>query len=93
VSGEPPTLDDLPAMRAAGARLTRGSGRVLITTNAAIGHVLPMAPTVAALVATGNEVRVACPGAFTRFVEGSGLPVMACRSVAVEAPLAPVPPR
>jgi UDP:flavonoid glycosyltransferase YjiC (YdhE family) len=35
--------------------------RILVTTNAAVGHFLPMAATVAELVAIGHEVRIGCP--------------------------------
>jgi len=44
--------------------------RILVTTNAAIGHFLPMAATVAELAASGHEVRIGCPLSFEPFVRG-----------------------
>ena len=42
--------------------------RILVTTNAAVGHFLPMASTIAALIADGHEVLVGCPASFAPFV-------------------------
>jgi len=46
--------------------------RILVTTNAAVGHLLPMASTIAALTAGGHEVLVGCPASFAPFVRRGG---------------------
>jgi len=66
--------------------------RVLITTNAAVGHLLPMVPTAFALGAAGHQVRVACPASFTPFAERCGLDVMSCPEVAITSTVPPPPP-
>ena len=66
--------------------------RILMTTNAAIGHFLPLAPTAAELVARGHEVRVGCPESFARFVAKAGFVAMPCREVDVSVPTPPPPP-
>jgi UDP:flavonoid glycosyltransferase YjiC (YdhE family) len=66
--------------------------RILVTTNAAVGHFLPMAPTVAALIAAGHDVRVGCPEGFASFVERCGFPTIGCREVRVEPEVPPMPP-
>lgn len=66
--------------------------RILVTTNAAVGHFLPMAPTVAELVAAGHDVRVGCPAAFAQFVRRAGFAAWACPEVAVRASTVPAPP-
>jgi enterobactin C-glucosyltransferase len=66
--------------------------RILVTTNAAIGHFLPMAATVAELVAGGHEVRIGCPGSFEAFVRGAGFEALGCDEVDVSAPVPPPPP-
>lgn len=67
--------------------------RILVTTNAAVGHFFPLAPTVEALVAAGHEVRVACPASFAPTVHAAGLTAMACEEERVPSsvPL-PAPP-
>lgn len=69
----------------------RGRVRVLVTTNAAMGHFLPLVPTVLALVGAGHEVRVACPAPFAAVVDQTGLDVIACdeQSPDVAIPTAP----
>jgi UDP:flavonoid glycosyltransferase YjiC (YdhE family) len=66
--------------------------RILVTTNAAIGHFLPMAPTVAALIATGHEVRVGCPESFEPFVRRAGFDALRCEEIEVPLPVPPPPP-
>lgn len=66
--------------------------RILITTNAAVGHLLPMVPTAAALLAAGHDVRVACPAGFAPFVERCGLRAVACEERAVDPRTMPPPP-
>jgi UDP:flavonoid glycosyltransferase YjiC (YdhE family) len=66
--------------------------RILVTTNAAIGHFLPMAPTIAELVACGHEVRVGCPESFEPFVRRAGFAASACRETEVTAPNVPALP-
>jgi UDP:flavonoid glycosyltransferase YjiC (YdhE family) len=65
--------------------------RILVTTNAAIGHFMPMAPTVAALVAAGHDVRVGCPASFAVTVQRAGFAPMACRDEPVTADVPPYP--
>lgn len=66
--------------------------RILATTNAAIGHFLPMAPTLAALVAAGHDVRVGCPARFATFVERCGFTAFACAEESVDVDVPPLPP-
>jgi UDP:flavonoid glycosyltransferase YjiC (YdhE family) len=66
--------------------------RILVTTNAAIGHFLPMAATVAALVASGHEVRVGCPESFEPFVRRAGFEPVGCKEIEVSVPVRPPPP-
>jgi UDP:flavonoid glycosyltransferase YjiC (YdhE family) len=66
--------------------------RVLVTTNAAIGHFLPMAPTVAALAATGHDVRIGCPASFAPFLRKAGFEALPCRETDITAPVIPPPP-
>lgn len=66
--------------------------RILVTTNAAVGHVLPMAPTVVELMACGHDVRVGCPESFAPFVRKLGFQAMPGRERTVTAPVPP-PPR
>jgi L-demethylnoviosyl transferase len=66
--------------------------RVLVTTNAAVGHFLPMAPTVAALVADGHDVRVGCPESFAPFVRRTGFDPLPCRETTASTPTTPAPP-
>jgi UDP:flavonoid glycosyltransferase YjiC (YdhE family) len=65
--------------------------RILVTTNAAVGHFLPMAATVAELVAAGHDVRVGCPESFAAFVRSAGFDALACaeRDVAIFVPPPP----
>lgn len=65
--------------------------RVLVTTNAAVGHFLPMASTVAALVAAGHDVRVGCPESFEAFVHSAGFATMGCEERDVEISVPPPP--
>lgn len=65
--------------------------RILVTTNAAIGHFLPMAATVAELVASGHEVRVGCPESFAPFVRRAGFDALACAEIDVSPPVPPPP--
>lgn len=65
--------------------------RILVTTNAAVGHFLPMAPTVAALAARGHDVRIGCPESFEPFVRRAGFDALACEEIEVSAPV-PAPP-
>ena len=65
--------------------------RILVTTNAAIGHFLPMAATVAELVAIGHDVRVGCPESFEPFVRRAGFEALACAEVEVSVPVPPPP--
>jgi UDP:flavonoid glycosyltransferase YjiC (YdhE family) len=66
--------------------------RILVTTNAAIGHFLPMAATVAALVASGHEVRIGCPESFEPFVRKAGFEALGCKEIEVSVPVPPPPP-
>lgn len=66
--------------------------RILVTTNSAIGHFLPMAPTVAALVAMGHEVRIGCPESFAPFVHRTGFEAFGCEELEVPLPVPPPPP-
>jgi UDP:flavonoid glycosyltransferase YjiC (YdhE family) len=66
--------------------------RILVTTNAAIGHFLPMAPTVVELVARGHDVRIGCPESFASFVHRAGFAAMPCREEQIEASSTPSPP-
>src|SRR6185437_4662254 len=66
--------------------------RILVTTNAAVGHFLPMAPTVAALVAGGHDVRIGCPESFEPFVRKAGFDALGCTEIAVSAPVPSPPP-
>ncbi|HEY3529538.1 MAG TPA: glycosyltransferase [Nocardioides sp.] len=66
--------------------------RVLVTTNAAVDHFLPLAPTVAALVADGHDVRVGCPESFAPFVRRTGFDPWPCRETAASTPAPPAPP-
>jgi UDP:flavonoid glycosyltransferase YjiC (YdhE family) len=63
--------------------------RILVTTNAAVGHFLPMAPTVAELVALGHEVRVGCPESFEPFVRKAGFDALGCAEIDVALPTSP----
>jgi UDP:flavonoid glycosyltransferase YjiC (YdhE family) len=65
--------------------------RILVTTNAAIGHFLPMAATVTELAASGHEVRIGCPRSFEPFVRTAGFEALACEEIEVSAPV-PAPP-
>jgi L-demethylnoviosyl transferase len=65
--------------------------RILVTTNAAIGHFLPMAATVGELVAIGHEVRIGCPESFEPFVRGAGFDALGCQEVEVSVPVPPPP--
>lgn len=65
--------------------------RILVTTNAAIGHFLPMAATIEALVADGHDVRVACPASFAPFVGRTGFEAIACEEIEVALPAPPGP--
>ena len=67
--------------------------RVLITTNAATGHFLPMVPTARALIEAGHEVRVACPASFASSVERAGLVPMGCDEEVIDVPVTPAPSR
>ena len=65
--------------------------RILVTTNAAVGHFLPMAATIAELAASGHEVLVGCPGKFAPFVRRAGFDPVACDEL--DVPIAvPGPP-
>ena len=66
--------------------------RILVTTNAAVGHFLPMAATVAELVASGHEVRIGCPESFEPFVRRAGFEALGCREIAASVPVPPPPP-
>lgn len=66
--------------------------RVLVTTNAAIGHFLPMAPTLAALMADGHDLRVGCPESFATFVRRSGFDPLPCRETTASTPAMLAPP-
>ena len=65
--------------------------RILVTTNAAVGHFLPMAATVAQLVASRHEVRVGCPKSFERFVRSAGFETLGCEETGVSMPVPPPP--
>jgi UDP:flavonoid glycosyltransferase YjiC (YdhE family) len=65
--------------------------RILVTTNAAIGHFLPMAATVAELVASGHEVRIGCPESFAPFVRAAGFDALGCKEIEISVPV-PAPP-
>ncbi|MST33251.1 DUF1205 domain-containing protein, partial [Acidimicrobiaceae bacterium USS-CC1] len=65
--------------------------RILFTTNAAIGHLLPMAPTAQKLIELGHAVRVACPSRFATTVTGLGLRAIACREEPVAVAVVPFP--
>jgi UDP:flavonoid glycosyltransferase YjiC (YdhE family) len=66
--------------------------RILVTANAAVGHFLPMAATVAELVASGHEVRIGCPESFEPFVRKAGFEAFGCKEIAVSVPVPPPPP-
>jgi UDP:flavonoid glycosyltransferase YjiC (YdhE family) len=66
--------------------------RILVTTNAAIGHFLPMASTIAELVAGGHEVRIGCPGTFEPFLRKAGFDALPCEEIEVSPQVPPVPP-
>lgn len=65
--------------------------RVLLTTNAAMGHFAPLAPTAQALLAAGHEVRIGCPAAFAGTVERAGFEALPCVVDPVEVAIAPPP--
>jgi UDP:flavonoid glycosyltransferase YjiC (YdhE family) len=65
--------------------------RILVTTNAAVGHFLPMAATVAELVAMGHEVRIGCPRSFDPFVRRAGFEALGCEEIEVSVPVPPPP--
>lgn len=65
--------------------------RILVTTNAAVGHFLPMGATVAELVTAGHDVRIGCPASFAPLVSAAGFTPMACDETDV-APSVPPPP-
>lgn len=66
--------------------------RILVTTNAAVGHFLPMAATVAELVAAGHDVRIGCPASFAPRVSAAGFTPMACDETDVAPSVPPAPP-
>jgi UDP:flavonoid glycosyltransferase YjiC (YdhE family) len=66
--------------------------RILVTTNAAVGHFFPLAPTVAALLAAGHDVRVGCPASFAPTVSAAGFTAMACEERPVTPSLEPPAP-
>jgi UDP:flavonoid glycosyltransferase YjiC (YdhE family) len=63
--------------------------RILVTTNAAVGHFLPMAATVAQLVASRHEVRIGCPKSFEGFVRSAGFETLSCEETGVSVPAPP----
>ena len=66
--------------------------RILVTTNAAVGHFLPMAATVAELAAGGHEIRIGCPESFAPFVRKAGFEAFGCEEITVPVPAPPPPP-
>src|SRR5947208_12724141 len=66
--------------------------RILVTTNAAVGHFLPMATTVDALVRQGHDVRIGCPAPFAPFVRNAGFTALACDLVEVTVTVPDPPP-
>jgi L-demethylnoviosyl transferase len=58
--------------------------RVMVTTNAATGHFLPLAPTIRELMAAGHDVRVACPASFASTVAAAGFVVIGCQEQPVD---------
>jgi len=67
--------------------------RILVTTNAAVGHLAALAPTVQGLLAAGHDVRVGCPAAFAAKVRAAGFVPMACAEQPVEPIDLSPPPR
>jgi UDP:flavonoid glycosyltransferase YjiC (YdhE family) len=65
--------------------------RILVTTNAAMGHFSPLAPTARALVGLGHNVRIGCPAPFAETVRDAGFEALACAEVPVSATV-PAPP-
>jgi len=65
--------------------------RVLVTTNAAVGHFRPLVPTILALLAAGHDVRVGCPSSFAETVSEAGLEPLACEERPVDADVPPLP--
>lgn len=66
--------------------------RILVTTNAAFGHFLPMAATVAELLAAGHDVCIGCPASFAPRISAAGFPPMACDEMEVTPSVPPLPP-
>jgi UDP:flavonoid glycosyltransferase YjiC (YdhE family) len=67
--------------------------RVLITTNAATGHFLPLVPTGRALSNAGHEVRFACPATFASVISRADFTVLACDERPTDVGAVPPPPQ
>ena len=65
--------------------------RILVTSNAAIGHFLPMAATMAELAARGHELRVGCPESFAPFIRKAGFAAVGCKQIDASVPVPPPP--
>lgn len=65
--------------------------RILVTTNAAMGHFAPLVPTIRALLAAGHAVRVGCPSSFAPTVTDAGFAVIACQQAPYRSAVPPPP--
>jgi UDP:flavonoid glycosyltransferase YjiC (YdhE family) len=65
--------------------------RILVTTNAAMGHFRPLAPTVAQLLIDGHEVRIGCPERFAPIVREAHFEPLPCAEIPVSLDVAAIP--